>query len=102
MDIGYEITGKKVIVKVNGSLSVQNAGEFEQSALFAMKDNSLPLVIDFSNLKYISSSGLSAVVALSRNVKEKKSKMTLLIPKGSILDVFKRTGLLSVFDITIL
>ena len=102
MEITYETLDNKVIVKASGELNILNAGELEQTSLYAIKHNSFPLVMDFTSLSYISSSGLSAIIHISKEIRDMKRKMSITMQNGAVCEVFKKTGLFSIFDIRII
>ena len=55
--------------------------------------------IDFENLIYISSSGLSVMIYTYKRLKQKGYSLTLVNLNSHILDIFKLTGLDKIFDI---
>lgn len=82
-----------IVVKVTGELNVLNAGEFEQDTIFALKNNSFQLTIDFTELNYISSSGLSVIIAIAKEIKQQKRKMNIVLTDGFVKDIIHKTGL---------
>ncbi|MEI6055938.1 MAG: STAS domain-containing protein [Lentisphaerota bacterium] len=89
-----------IVVKVTGEINVLNAGEFEQDAIFALKNNSCPLTIDFTELNYISSSGLSVIIAVAKEVKRQKRKMNIVLADGFVKDIIHKTGLAPFLEIS--
>ena len=69
--------------------------------LMRLVDNTfkIKLMIDFSNVEYLSSAVLGKLVAIHKKVQEGKGTMKLACIKPSIKEVFKITKLDKVFDI---
>ena len=99
MEVNCKSINNTIIVEVFGEINVATAGEFEQDTLFAIKENSYPLTIDFTELKYISSSGLSSLLAIAKEVKSQKRRMNIVVSNGFVKDVLHKTGLSSFFEI---
>lgn len=57
------------------------------------------LVIDCSELEYISSSGLRLLLALRKEVAAKNGKLQIRNMNKDILQIFKITGFISLFEI---
>jgi anti-sigma B factor antagonist len=69
--------------------------------LMRLVDNTfkIKLLIDFSNVEYLSSAVLGKLVAIHKKVAEGKGQMKLAAIKPAIKEVFKITKLDKVFDI---
>lgn len=100
MNINCKNINDAIVIKVSGEINVVNAGEFEQDTLFAIKENSYPLVIDFTELTYISSSGLGSLIAVAKEAKRQKRKMNIVVSNGLVKNVLYRTGLTPLFEIS--
>lgn len=74
----------------------QLGGELEKAVKGKEKIN---LVIDLSNVDYVSSAVLGRLVKIFKMVKELKGKMKLAGVKNNILQVFKITKLDKMFEI---
>lgn len=101
MDIKCKNDNGTITVKVIGEIDVVNAGEFEQDTLFAIKGTPFPLIIDFTDLTYISSSGLSSLIAVAKEVKWQKRKMSIVVSNGFVKDVLHKTGFASFLEISV-
>jgi anti-anti-sigma factor len=55
------------ICRVTGEVDISNADELSDHALEALKANGTPLVIDFSGVTFMDSSGLRALVAIRKH-----------------------------------
>ncbi len=57
------------------------------------------LVLDFSDLVYISSIGLRVLVLVAKNLEKTKGKLALAAPNQHIYEIFKIAGFTSIFPI---
>lgn len=90
MQIAKTVSGDTVTYALTGRLDTTTAPEFEAD-LKASLDNVAHLVLDFSCLEYISSSGLRVLLA-AQKVMSRQGDMTILHVNDSIMEVFEITG----------
>lgn len=78
--------GSWVVVEVAGELDLYTAPSFRESVLEATNDRTPPrVIVDFHRLGFIDSSGLGAIVACLKNLRERGGDLTLVAPEGSSL-----------------
>lgn len=89
MDITKEISGEETIIILKGWLDTQ-ASPMLHEEIEKLDEGTKNLVLDFSLLEYISSSGVREVVAAY-----KKMNGALLVKNASdgIMSIFKATGI---------
>jgi anti-sigma B factor antagonist len=76
--------GSWVVVEVGGELDLYTAPSFRESVLEAAGDREPPkVVVDFRGLGFIDSSGLGAIVACLKHLRERGGDLTLVTPLGS-------------------
>lgn len=76
--------GSWAVVDVGGELDLYTAPSFRESVLEAAGDSEPPkVIVDFRGLGFIDSSGLGAIVACLKNLRERGGDMTLVAPEGS-------------------
>ena len=76
--------GSWVVVEVGGELDLYTAPSFRDSVLEATSDQDPPrVVVDFERLAFIDSSGLGAIVACLKHLRERGGDLTLVAPSGS-------------------
>ncbi len=63
------------------------------------QNNKIQLVIDFSNVKFLTSSVLGLLIRISKKVYEQEGKLRLCAIDPKILDVFRITRLDKIFEI---
>jgi anti-sigma B factor antagonist len=64
-------------IEVSGEIDIFNSGEFKEAVGALIKEKPGDVSIDCGNLKYIDSTGLGAMVALLKAVREYGGRMTL-------------------------
>ena len=90
MQIAKTASGDTVTYALSGRLDTTTAPELE-AELKASLDNVAHLVLDFSDLEYISSSGLRVLLA-AQKVMSRQGDMTIQHVNDSIMEVFEITG----------
>ena len=89
--------GSSLIVTVEGRLDTTTAPEFEatlNASLLGVDD----LVLDFSNLEYISSAGLRVLLSTQKKM-NKVGKMTVTGVNETVNEVFEVTGFSDILTI---
>ncbi len=99
MKIEIKNNGDKICAAIEGRLDTVNAVACEKE-LQPLKDNAdKEIVIDCTNLEYISSSGLRLFLSLRKTVEAKGGKMIVEHINDDIRNVFTITGFFKLFDI---
>jgi len=89
LEKNYE--GKDLIVEVNDRIDTVNAPDFENEIMEEVgKFDSLTL--DFTNLEYISSSGLRVLVKLEKKLKPENIPFTIKNLNPALQEIFKISG----------
>jgi anti-anti-sigma factor len=98
-----EIHSKKekdcLIVSVQGRIDAVTAPDFEKSLSEWISQGESWLIINLSELEYISSAGLRSILAIAKVLKAKGGKIAFACLKGTVKDVFKISGFGSIFQI---
>jgi len=89
----------EMILSPTGRLDSHTAPGFEQEVLAAVAGGTTHMLIDFSNIQYISSAGLRIVLIAAKKMKGAGGKLALCGLSDSIADVFKISGFSSILDI---
>lgn len=90
MEILKSIDGNSIYVKPSGRIDVNTAAEFGTTINDAI-DDIKDLVIDFSEIVYISSIGLRVLLELQKRMNTQGS-MTLKNVTPDVMEVFTMTG----------
>jgi anti-sigma B factor antagonist len=76
--------GTWAVIDVGGELDLYTAPNFRESVLEAAGDADPPkVIVDFRGLGFIDSSGLGAIVACLKHLRERGGDLALAAPEGS-------------------
>ena len=92
-----EIDGKYVAV-LEGEMDTAAAIESEKVLKPIYNGNGKDVVIDCTGLEYIASSGLRILLSILKGAKASGSKVVMRGVNDDIMNVFKLTGFISIFD----
>lgn len=91
MDIIKKYNEKELTIEVKDRIDTVTAPDFENEILDEMgKFDSL--IIDFTNLEYISSAGLRVLIATQKKLKPENIPMTLINVNDTINEIFRMSG----------
>ncbi|WP_353267562.1 STAS domain-containing protein [Gemmatimonas sp.] len=99
MSFSLERTDDVAIVTVDGQLVVTNRQEFKQAILDAVEQGARLVVVDFTTSGYIDSSGLGALVSLSRRLRETGGDLRLVGLNEDLRTLFELTRLDALFPL---
>ncbi len=88
-----------VVIGVDGQLIVGNRHELKQKVVDAMESGETQFVIDFAVTGYIDSSGLGALVSLSKKIREAGGDLRLSGLNDDLRTLFELTKLDTLFTI---
>ena len=89
-----------LVVQVDGQLIVGNRHELKNLIQAALEKGERRLLIDFSRTGYIDSSGLGALVSISKRVRESGGELRLSGLNDDLRSLFELTKLDTLFAIT--
>lgn len=87
------------LVEVDGELTVGNRERFKQVVLERVEAGERKFLMDFGESSYIDSTGLGALVSLSRKIREAGGRMRLTGLNEDLRTLFELTRLDTVFDL---
>ena len=90
MTIEKTLTGETLILKVIGRLDTSTAPQLE-AEMNGSLDSAKDLILDFSELEYISSAGLR-VILKAQKIMNKQGTMKLTGVNDTVMEVFDITG----------
>ena len=97
MKITKNQTGKSLVISVQGRLDTLTAPELEEVFRQSLGDTE-ELTLDFSELDYISSAGLRALVGAEREMRG-KGGMKIVHASELVKEVFEVTGFSTVLNV---
>ena len=89
-----------VVVRADGQLIVGNRHELKELVARRLAASDRRFVIDFSNTGYIDSSGLGALVTMSKQVREQGGELRIAGLNDDLRALFELTKLDTLFSIS--
>lgn len=99
MEATIETNGQQAKVTLCGQLDTLAADKFEQQVHPLMEGHDLHVVMDCTQLDYISSSGLRIFLALQKSLSASGGTMVLTHMSDDIREIFEITGFLKIFTV---
>lgn len=99
MEIKEIKEGEITILVLIGKLNTLSSGALDQKLRDLTDNNFNRLVIDFSDLDFISSSGLRVLLTTGKKVKSNQGKLALSALQEHVKDVFDVAGFTMLFNI---
>ncbi|HVA11640.1 MAG TPA: STAS domain-containing protein [Stellaceae bacterium] len=87
------------ILKPSGRLDSATASDFEKETLAAIDAGATLLLMDFSDLQFISSMGLRVVLTAAKRMKSVGGKFGLCAMNASIGEVFRIAGFTAIVEV---
>ena len=87
------------IIDASGEIHVSTAPRFSERLNAAIADGKTSLVLDFSRVEFIDSTGLSVLLNGLRRLTRRKGALSLVCTNPTVLRLFEITRLDSTFDI---
>ena len=97
--IQIESTSKNtvMVVRVTGRLDAATSNEFEQVCESAVAAGAQSLILEVSQLRYVSSAGLRVVLSAGKAVQGKGGTLRLAGLNGMVREVFEISGFSGLF-----
>ena len=99
MKVVFTCENGEVIVRMEGRLDTPGAQEIAQQMIELEKDADKTIVLDCTDMTYISSSGLRIFLTLRKAAADKGGKIIVRNICNDIRNVFMMTGFLNLFEI---
>ena len=81
-----------LILNISGRIDGSNAFEFQNKVEESVVEGNTAVVLDLTDLVYISSAGLRVILLLAKNLKSQKVKLVMCSVIGPVKDVFTISG----------
>lgn len=98
MDVAIESKNEIVIITVTGSIDSNTAAEFS-SQIMDKISNAQNVLLDLSNVDFVSSAGLRVLLMIYRQIKAKNGKVVIAGVSEDIKDVMAMTGFIHFFEL---
>ena len=89
--------GTTIVISVDGRIDTNTAMEFDEQVNDSL-DNIENLILDFSNVEYISSLGLRAILEIQKRMIS-QGTMKVVNANQAVMDVFNMTGFSKILTI---
>ena len=99
MEINTKKEKNVPVVSIKGRIDAVTAPDFEKNLSELISSGEKTVVVNFSELEYISSAGLRSILATAKKLKTENGKMLFAGLKGPVEEVFKISGFYSIFTI---
>lgn len=97
MNIEATQSGPAVILKITGRMDANNSAEFEKACTPWVDQGTTNILVDMSELSYISSMGLRYFVNVGKLLAEKQGALHICAIQGMAKQLFQVTRLNNVF-----
>jgi anti-sigma B factor antagonist len=91
--------GEKTVLSINGRIDTSTATELEQAINKEIGLGKRQILLDFSRVSYISSSGLRVLLATAKKLKNPGDKFGICSLSPEVLKVLRLAGFTSIFSI---
>jgi len=100
MDINESTSGNAVIIQPVGRIDTNTSGEFEEKLVEVLDRSEINIVVDLTEIDYISSSGLRILLMAAKKLKNLNGNFILASMNDHIKEVFEISGFTTIFTIT--
>ncbi|MBP3760015.1 MAG: STAS domain-containing protein [Ruminococcus sp.] len=97
MDIEKSIEENMLTVRINGRIDIETAPDFDRTVTETI-DRNLLVILDFTNLSYISSAGLRSLLHLRNAVDEYGGDIRIVNVIDEVMEIFNVTGFVDMFE----
>jgi len=98
MEIEERTEGTTVVVSLNGRLDGVTAPDLEVKIAGIVDRGDVRVVLDCTDMIYVSSTGLRALLVSARNCQQEGGKMAIAALKPECKSVMEMSGFLSIID----
>lgn len=96
MKTTHQSTETGDVIAIEGRLDASTARDFEAAIMAAVGTG--PVVLDFTEVDYISSAGLRVLLLALKALTAKGRRLALAMPNPDVMDVIKLTGFDKLLD----
>jgi anti-sigma B factor antagonist len=99
VDIKTEHNGDAIIYRLHGSLDLATSPSVRAALLEAADEGKHEIIVDLSELEFLDSTGLGALIGAHRRALEHDGRVRLVVCEGMISRLLTITGLMKVFAV---
>jgi anti-sigma B factor antagonist len=94
-----DVDSRTRVLNASGEIHVSTAPQFSERLNAAIAEGKTALVLDFTNIEFIDSTGLSVLLNALRRLTRRKGTLSVVCTNPTVLRLFEITRLDSTFDI---
>ena len=94
----HSVSGMQVF-ELSGSLDIATSPTVRASLLEASERGDHRLIVDLTDVDFLDSTGLGALIGAQRRAKEFDGEVRLVVKEGQIVRLLRITGLLKIFGV---
>lgn len=100
MPLSIESTDNAHIIALQGQINSANAATVETEVLAVLQKGAKNVLLDMTELSYISSAGLRVVLVLAKRLKQAGGKLVIYGMQAHVREVFDISGFLAILNVT--
>ena len=97
--LDVETRDRATVVKLVGSANMDVAGDLQERLIELVEAQVGQLILDLSELEFVSSVGLGAIIAAHLRCRHYDCDVRLVAPQAKILELLERTRLTKLFPV---
>ncbi|AHF04624.1 anti-anti-sigma factor [Marichromatium purpuratum 984] len=97
MELAVQQASNAQIITLGGRLDTLTAPRYESRALALVDDGATRIVLDLTELTYISSAGLRSLIVTAKALQQQGGALLLANLSGNVRDVFEMAGFGAIF-----
>ncbi|MDQ2680689.1 MAG: STAS domain-containing protein [Candidatus Eremiobacteraeota bacterium] len=99
VDIKIEQNGSAVVFRLRGCLDLATSPSVRAALLESANDGKHEIIVDLTQLEFIDSTGLGALIGAHRRATEHGGRVALIVADGPIARLLNITGLIRIFGV---
>jgi len=99
LEIKVEEIDKIIILRLFGRIDAASSSLLQNRLQALLKDAHKVIIMDFSNIDYLSSAALRVLLSFTKKYKENKKKLGIFSITDEVMDLIKLTGFDKILNI---
>jgi len=99
LEIKAEEIDKIIILRLLGRLDASSSSLLQNRLNVLLKEGHNTILLDFSNIDYLSSAGLRVLLSFTKKYQESKKRLSIFSVTEDVMDIIKLTGFDKILDI---
>jgi len=99
LEIKVEEIDKKIILRLIGRLDAASSSVLQNKLNILINEQYFEILLDFSNIDYLSSAGLRVLLSFTKKCKENKGRLGMFNINDDVMEIIKLTGFDKILNI---